>query len=289
MVRDWVGAAAPSNVNLARRFLRATTGMVLWADRVLGRADVRVVLEPRNIDYWVMVVNAEQKPAWRETIRGSLRTVGRAVNPDWPPPSPTIGRRAVAAPYTPVEETGLVRAARLVGRVNRPARLWVVGGSLGAGLMGPELFAAGTGDLVEVVDGRLAIQVRGRKPRLVPIRRTYTDLVWEAIGDTCVGRFVKTKNIRAVHAVVESLILGRGKGFSLRRGRSTWLVAHIADGTPLQVVKRIAGSLSGTTLDELLYYTVDTSMTTPPRWRDCGHDLRGTPPSAGRPRPRTAV
>ena len=50
----------------------------------------------------------------------------------------------------------------------------------------------------------------------------------------------------------------KGERFSLRRGRSTWLLAHIFAGTPLHVVQHVAGSLSGNTLTELLQYSKPT-------------------------------
>ena len=257
-VRAWVANAAPSNANRARWLLRATAAMVVWAHHSLGTADLRTVLHPININHWAMIVNAEKSAVWRETTRGALRTVGRAANPDWPPPSPTVGRRAVAVPYTASEETTFYRAARLPGRANRAARMWVVCGSLGAGLHGPEVTAANTSDLIEIADGRLAIQVRGRKPRLAPIRRYYTDLAWAAISDTPGRRFITGTNHNAVHWVTDLLgPIGR-KGLSLRRARSTWLLAHIVAGTPLDAIKQIAGSLSASTLNELLEYRENT-------------------------------
>ena len=151
-----------------------------------------------------------------------------------------------------------MRASRLPGRTNRVARMWVAGGSLGAGLTGRELVAARTGDLVEIADGRLAVQTRGRLPRLVPIRGVYTELVWEAIGDTSGGWFVTSESNTVVHSIAERLDRGNGKGLSLRPARSTWLLAHIVAGTSLDVIRHVAGSLSGNTLTELLQYTNHT-------------------------------
>ena len=39
---------------------------------------------------------------------------------------------------------------------------------------------------------------------------------------------------------------------SLRRARATWLTAHLVVGTPLLVLREIAGPLSAATLDDLL-------------------------------------
>ena len=131
-VRAWVAEAAPPGVTGAQRLIRATAQMVVWAQWALGAVDVRTVLHPDNINHWTMSVNAHKTASWQENARGALRVVGRAANPEWPPPPPpTVGRRRVAAPYTQSEEIAFVRASRLVGRANRAARMWIVGGSLG--------------------------------------------------------------------------------------------------------------------------------------------------------------
>ncbi len=244
-IRSWVAKAAPRNLYAAWRLLRATAAMAVWADRSLGTVDVRTVLHPINIDRWSMLHNADKPAGWREDTRGALRTVGRAANLEWPPPSPTVGRRVVAVPYTTSEETGFYRAARLPGRANRAVRMWVVCGSLGAGLNGPELAAANTAYLIEIDEGRLAVRVRGRKPRLASIRRYYTDLAWEAIADTPSGRFIKGNSSKTVHWVVGLIGPSNRKGLSLRRARSTWLLAHVVAGTPLDVIKQPAEGTLG--------------------------------------------
>lgn len=257
-VRDWVAAAEPSSAKRARHMLVLTARFVVWARRMLGTTDVRSVFYPDNVEFFSMVVNAHRRASWRESTRGVLRAVGRAANPDWPPPPPIVGRRRVVAPYTKSEETKWVRSARLVGRANRAGRMWVVGGSLGAGLKGTELAAARTEDVVGIADQRLAVRVRGRLPRLVPIRQTYTDLVWEAIGDVPGDRFITGTSRNAVHWVVGLFTPLNGERFSLRRARTTWLLSHVAAGTPLDVLQHVAGSLSGNTLTELLQHTKGT-------------------------------
>lgn len=177
-VRDWVVKAAPRNPHVARRLLRTTALLSVWAYRTWGTTDVTVVLDPRNVEHWVMGVNSHRSPAWRENARGALRTVGRAAYPTgWPAPPPQVGRTTVASPYDSIDETAFVRAAKLAGRFNRAARLWVVGGAFGGGLYGQEITAATTRDLEKITGGRLVFTTRGPKARMVPIRRAYTKLV----------------------------------------------------------------------------------------------------------------
>ena len=257
-VRDWVVKADPRTPYTATRLLRSTALMAVWAYHTWGTTDVATVLDPRNVEYWVMAVNAHQEPIWRENTRGALRTVGRAAYPTgWPAPSRPVGRTAVAAPYDNFDETAFVRTARLAGRFNRAGRLWVVGGSFGGGLHGSELDRARVDDIEETTGGRLIVRTKGLKARLVPIRRAHTDLVREALDHAHNGRFVKTTGRNSVYRISSALDSGDGKGLSLRRARSTWLQAHLVAGTSLPALRWLAGSLSATTLAELLPEAAD--------------------------------
>lgn len=252
-VREWVNLAAPGNPSVARRMLLKTAKLAIWAHRTLGTIDIGTVLDPRNIEHWVMTVNSHRSPTWRENTRGALRAVGRAVYPEgWPLTPRQVGRTNVATPYTRLEETPFLRAARLAGRLNRAGRLWVVAGALGGGLCGRELHLATRDDLEEIAGGRLAVSVRGPKARLVPIRKIYTKLARQAMKATQEEKFVPTPGPNGVYNIAAGLDTGDGEGLSLRRARSTWLHAHLVAGTSLPALRRIAGPLSANTLDMLL-------------------------------------
>ncbi|MDE0231077.1 MAG: hypothetical protein OXI56_01310 [bacterium] len=254
-VRAWVELARPREVRQAARYMRAAVGIAEWADRSLGTLDPTVVLDPRNVEYWSMKLNSHQSVRWRERTRSALRVLGRAVNPQgWPPPTQKVGRQDVARPYTPREERVFRLASRLPGRDNRARRLWVVAAALGAGLSGVEIAAAHTGDLLDIGNGRLAIEVRGRNLRLTPLRQDYTDLARASADMAATERFIGGDIHNAVHSVTRRLDPGNGQGFSLRRARSTWLTAHLVAGTPLALLRKVAGPLSANTLDGLLGY-----------------------------------
>lgn len=257
-IRQWVTAVPPRDAKQAQRFLGAAAGIAVWAHRTLGTVDPDLVLTPENVEYFSMRQNPDQSPKWRERIRWLLRIVGRAVNPPaWPPPPAKVRPLKVAKPYTAGEEAGFVAAATLPGPANRATRMWVVCGALGAGLKGTEIAAARTADLETITDGRLMVRVRGTHRRLVPIRSTYTDLTRTAVGLCPADRFVTGDHRNAVHIIAQRLDPGDGQGFSLRRARSTWLAAHLNAGTPLSVLRGVAGPLSANTLDGLLGYTTN--------------------------------
>ena len=251
-VQVWVATAAPDTATAARNLLWAAARHTIYIWRTLGTLDPSVVWHPHNTAHFVMHVCADRSRRWRHCARSALQRVGRAVNPGgWRPAvKPEVGRAAAAAPYGPHDERLFALDAAMSQRPHRPACMWVVAGSLGAGLTGPELAAAGPHDLVELSGDALATHVRGRHRRLVPIRAAYTAMVREAAATAAGDRFI-AGGVRNPHNVA-SRLNGEKPGLVLRRARSTWLAAHLVSGTPLAALRIIAGPVGAQTLDSLL-------------------------------------
>ena len=251
VVRDWVAVATPPSATVARRLLLRTAGLAVWAHREIGTAAAATVLVPENVAYWADVVCARRPATWRRDARRSLEWVGRAANPGgWPPPTMPGGRRDVRPPYAERAEATWRLAAMVAMRGGRSGHGWVVCAALGAGLRGPEIATARAADLSEL-DGRLVVRVAGAHPRHVPIRRPYLELA-ERVADVGSGRLIGCTDRNGVHRIVESLGLSGGECLSLPRCRNTWLAAHLAAGTPLGALRRLAGPVSMNTLDALL-------------------------------------
>ena len=254
-IRGWVEQAKPGTAAKTRRFLLAASGMAVWAYRSFGNIDPTVVFHCSNIEQWSIEVCADRSMRWREVTRSRLRTLGQVVNPDgFPAPTRKVGRQQIARPYTTLEEKVFRLVYRLPGPANRSQRLWIVCGSLGAGLRGNTIAAARTSDIEKLGDGRLAVRVRGRNRRLVPIRTDYTDLARAATNASATDRFVPTDARNVVHNTVSKL----EPRLSLPRARSTWLLAHLLAGTSLAVLHKIAGPLSTNTLDGLLPFATNS-------------------------------
>ena len=254
-VRRVVAAAEPATPTAARRLLWAVAPMGCWAHRTLGAFNAHDI-NPRNVEVWTCVVNRKRPRGWRNAARAALRRVGRAVNAQaWPDQPEQVGRPPARMPYDAGHEAAFRAVAGLRGAENPEAQLWVVAAAFGTGQRGPEIVAGQTGDVYEVRDGRLAVQVRGRDARLVPVRACCTELVRHAVslvaerpdGST---RFVTASDRNAAGRIAASLPIT--DGMSLRRARATWLTAHLVAGTPLPVLREIAGPLSVATLDDLL-------------------------------------
>lgn len=251
-LREHVLAAGPADAQDARRMLRPLAHMALWAVKTTGSADIDTLSSRRNIDYWTLTVNDGRSVGWRSTTRWVLYRVGRAVNAREFEPVAKVGRPpGVADPYDERIESSYKLEARLAGRSNRTAREAVLGLAVGAGYRGPEIAAAETSDLVELDDGRIALDVRGRHPRRVPVRAGYTDIVRSAVAGAGSGRLIAPGHDNAVHHVCERLAPHGGEAFSLPRARSTWLAAHLAAGTPDWAIRKVAGPVSFTTLEHL--------------------------------------
>ena len=257
-VREMVAAAGPQTPYAARRLLWALAPTAVWLYRSLGVFDAATVNHD-NVEAWISRVNDKRPVGWRNGARAALRTVGVVANPQgWPRPPKPIRRPPTVAAYTPPEEARYIDAAGLPGFDNPEGRRWAVGASIGAAMNGPELAAAEIGDLQEIGDGRLAVQVRGRNARLVPIRGCCTDLVREAVSiveqrpPQASRRFVLADHRNAGSQLAGTVTIGRGRALSLRRARNTWLSAHLQAETPLLALNEIARPVSAVTLNDLL-------------------------------------
>lgn len=253
-VQGWVAVAGPQNAGRACEWLRIVSALTVFVYRSLGERSVEVVFDPGNVEVWSMIENAHRSTPWKQSARSGARRVGRAVYPaGWPPEPIRSPHRLPAAPYTSAQERLFLREAGLGGRANILARLWVVCAAFGLGLNGLETVWAGPGDVVDLGGGRLALEVSGRSARLVPVRGAYTATVLEA-QERAGGqrRFLASTGKNAAHNVAGKLAVDGLGGLSFARGRSTWLVAHLAAGTPLPALRAIAGPLGAQTLDSLV-------------------------------------
>ncbi|WP_419946538.1 hypothetical protein [Candidatus Poriferisodalis sp.] len=173
----------------------------------------------------------------------------------WPRPAKPIPARRIAAPYQAKDEQAF-RAAALLPRRDRRARIWVVIAAAGAGLHGPEIAAAEPSDLVERLDGRWEICVRGTKARRVPIRRDYFPLAAELASAESETPYIASDKSGAVHQIVQRIRIG-DESLSLTRARNTFLAAHLRAETPPAALVVIAGGVSYATLDRLLPHVAD--------------------------------
>ena len=257
-VRCCVKAAQPTNQQMARQMMRATTLLAVWAYAELRSLALEVVFSVHNVEHFSTCVNRHRSKSWKHQTRWVLRCVGRKLNPDgWPLELPMVGKRLPSMPYSIQAESGFRFAVMASEASNRVSRRVLVAATLGGGCQGTEAVGLTPDDVVALAGGRFAVNVRGRNPRLVPIRAAYCELLHEAVKESNGGRFFRGSGRNMASLLAERLLenpaaTNRRKGLSLRRARSTWLAAHLAANTPLPALRVIAGPLSWNTMDSLI-------------------------------------
>ena len=250
--RSAVEATDPKAVKAAHRMLRASFGITEWTLNNVGFLNADTTWHPENVRIFVDEVNRRRSVDTRQELRWTLSELGRANSRFWSPETEKLTRSGPATPYDLVEEAALRLAPFLKGEPGRPEELAVAGFSLGAGMNAPQIRLAMPGDVIDMGNGRVGIEVKGRHARLVPIRVDYCDHVVRAVEFAGDGPFFKAKSRNAVFCAAERVMVHGFGHLELPRARSTWLKAHLAAGTSLPALRVIAGPLSMNTLDGLI-------------------------------------
>lgn len=253
LVRFSVQAANPETVLTAQEMLREVFKYAIWALRKFGFVNSETIWHPENVHLYVDQHCAHFPKTTRKQARWVLSVVGRAANKQhWPREPEKLSKNVVADPYSANEEAALAHAALLKGELGRPEELAVASLSLGAGLNAGAIAAAVTDDIVDLGNGRVAIQVKGPHARLVPIRADYTEMALRAVEFAQTEQFVPSQGKNAVYIAAKRVMVHGFGNLEFRRARSTWLKAHLDAGTPLAALRVIAGPLSMNTLDVLV-------------------------------------
>ena len=251
--RSAVEMAAPRTVRDVHRMLRVSFGVTNWTLDEVGFLNTETTWHPENGRAYVDDVNAHRSVDWRQEARRTFTQIGEKVIPHfWLGRTQRLSKTGPAAAYSKAVEAALGRAGFRMGEPGRPDELAVVTLGLGAGMNAPAIKAALANDVIDLGRGRVGIHVRGRHPRLVPIRADYTALALRAVEYAGNGPFITAKSRNAVYSAAERVMVHGVGHLELARARSTWLSAHLVAGTPLAVLRVIAGPLSLNTLAGLL-------------------------------------
>jgi hypothetical protein len=275
MCRRLVVGYGPVNAGVARTSATIIAAFVAWAQTRPGRTstDSAVAIEelqaPGLLETYLTELASDGTPdASLATYRSVLRRTLKALDPN---PPAAIAYQPVAGPYSAAECAAYVRLARNQPTTARRRELsTIIGLGLGAGLDGRDLRAVSPTDLSDAIlpDGTivLLVQVRGGRPRTVPVRAMYTDLVREALalhaGDRrgastpLLGAKLTRKSITspAKRDAVTATATDTGVDMAVNRLRATWLVACLAAGIGLGPLLHAAGLRSARTLTDLLAY-----------------------------------
>src|SRR6266567_2561031 len=224
--RQVVAASGPDGRERAKNLLWAAGKLAGWATG-LGLDPVpEVLLHPSVIERFAAHSPGLSGPA-RRTLRTSLRFLGRAVVPALHPADAPLPRERAKTPYTAAEIAGflaLADAQPTAARRMRAAALVCLGA--GAGLIRSDLRQARGADVTRRSGGVL-VQVRGRRPRVVPVLARYHARLLEAAafaGQCLLTGGTDPERGNITNPVAASLAGGTGlPRLDTSRLRATWL------------------------------------------------------------------
>jgi integrase len=252
--REVIAAAAPEGKERAKNLLWAAGrladfGIGLGLDAAPG-----VLLHPSVAERFTRCAPG-LSPVARRTLRTNLRFIGRRVMPQLYPADLPLPRERSKAPYSPAQIDGYLA---LAGAQPTPARRMRAAGLVclgaGAGLIRADLRAVRGADVI-CRSGGVIVQVRGARPRVVPVLARYHEPLLAAArfagtglvtGGTDPGR----RNLTT--PLTRSLAGGTGlPRLDTSRLRATWL-RDCADLLGLATFMHAAGITCSQRLGDLL-------------------------------------
>jgi integrase len=229
--RQVVTAAAPAGRERAKNLLWAAGKLAGWAIPLGLEPAPQVLLHPSVIERFTAHAPGLSAPA-RRTLRSSLRFIARAVVPHLDPADAPLPRERAKAPYAPAEIDGflaLAGAQPTAARAMRAAALICLG--VGAGLIRGDLRQVRGADVRRRAGG-VVVEVRGARPRAVPVLARYHARLLEA-ADLAGGALLTGGTDPARRNVTSPLTASLAGGTGLPaldtgRLRATWLAEAAA-------------------------------------------------------------
>jgi len=227
--RQVVASAAPHSVARARALLFAAGKLGAFAASIGLELSPDVVLHPSVIERFTVTERSALSGPTRRTLRSNLRALSHAVLVHQPPAPVPLSREATKAPYTDAELAAYFALAQHQPTLSRRRRAeGLLALSAGAGLMGADLRHVRGIDVV-ARSGGLLVEVRGRRPRVVPVLARYHQVLGTSAGFAG-ARYVVGGTDPNRHNVTTPLIASLSGGTDLARPdtsrlRATWLVA----------------------------------------------------------------
>ena len=241
--RQVVLQAAPGGRERAKNLLWAAGRLADWAIG-LGLEPVPEVLLHLSVIERFTAHAPGLTGVTRRTLRTNLRFLARAVVPQLHPADAPLPRERAKAPYTPAEIDGyLALADAQPTRARRMRAAGLVGLGAGAGLIRADLRAVRGTDICRRSGGVVA-EVRGTRPRAVPVLARYHEILLAAAqfaGQNLVTGGTSPQRHNITNPLARSLAGGAGlPRLDTSRLRATWL-ADCAQLLGLATFLRAAG------------------------------------------------
>jgi integrase len=248
-------ACAPQDPARAKALLFACGKLGAFAAAAGLELDPAACLHPSVIERFILTAGRDLSAPTRRTLRTNLRYAARLAGPRLGPAPVPLPRERCKAPYSPAEIAGylaLAAAQPTVARQMKAAGLICLGA--GAGLTGTDLRGVRGSDITCRSGGVLA-QVRGHRPRAVPVLARYHDplLASAAFAGTRLvtgGREPARRNVTT--PLISALAGGTGlPRLDTSRLRATWL-ADCAGRLGLATFMAAAGFTCSQRLGDLI-------------------------------------
>ena len=224
--RQVVLQAAPAGRERAKNLLWAAGRLADWGTGLGLEPAPEVLLHPSVIERFTAHAPG-LTGVTRRTLRTNLRFLARAVVPQLHPADAPLPRERAKAPYTPAEIDGylaLADAQPTLARRMRAAGL--VGLGAGAGLIRADLRAVRGTDICRRSGGVVA-EVRGTRPRTVPVLARYHEILLAAAqfaDQNLVTGGTSPERHNITNPLARSLAGGAGlPRLDTSRLRATWL------------------------------------------------------------------
>jgi hypothetical protein len=196
--RQVVTAAAPAGRERAKNLLWAAGKLACYGTGLGLEPSPQVLLHPSVIERFTAHAPG-LTGVTRRTLRTNLRYIARRVVPQLDPADAPLPRERAKAPYTAAEIGGylaLADAQPTAARRMRAAGLVCLGA--GAGLIRADLRAVRGTDII-CRSGGVLVEVRGRRPRVVPVLARYHQRLlapaatWSPAAPTPAGATSRTR------------------------------------------------------------------------------------------------
>jgi len=224
--RRVVSQAAPPGRERAKNLLWAAGKLAGYGTGIGLEPVPQVLLHPSVIERFTAHAPGLSGPA-RRTLRTSLRFLARTVVPQLCPPDAPLPRERAKAPYSPAQISGylaLADAQPTIARRMRASALVCLGA--GAGLIRSDLRQV-RGTDVRCRSRGVLVEVRGARPRVVPVLPRYHDVLL-ASAAFAGGHLITGGTDPARNNITNPLITALAGGTGLprldtSRLRATWL------------------------------------------------------------------
>jgi integrase len=252
--RQVVPLAAPEGRERAKNLLWAVARLADYAIGLGLEPAPEVLLHPSVIERFARCAPGLSGVA-RRTLRTNLRFIARRVVPQLLPADVPLPREHAKAPYSAAEIAGYLALADAQPAVTRRMRATgLVCLGAGAGLIRADLRAVRGADVI-CRSGGVIVQVRGARPRVVPVLSRYHERLAAAArfagaGLVCGGADPGRRNITT--PLTRSLSGGAGlPRLDTSRLRATWLT-DVAELLGLATFMHAAGITCSQRLGDLL-------------------------------------